>query len=90
MKSMLALLPYLISPERKSICLHTGYQVTYSLFHFLLVSLFLAQRCSQNLNSEKRRIQLITFKMFWSSEGVFRDLEDRGEPKGNQEICKRL
>ena len=88
---MLAFLPYLISLERKSICLHTCYQVTYSLFHFLLVSFFqLRGGVTQNSNSEKRSFQLTTFKMFWVLR-VFWDRigENQGEPRNMQKTVRK-
>ena len=80
-------LPYLISPERKSICLHTCYQVTYSLFHFLLVSFF-SSEVYLKFKFRKEKHSIDNFQNVLSSEGVLRHLEDRGEPRGTKNYAK--
>ena len=75
----------MISLERKSICLHTCYQVTYSLFQFLLFS-FLAQRCNSKFKFRKEKHSIDNFQNVLSSEGVLR--QDKGEPRGTKKYAK--
>ena len=82
---MSVFLPNLISPERKSICLHTCYQVTYSLFHFLLVSFF-SSEVYLKFKFRKEKYSIDNFQNVLSSKGVLR--QDRGEPRGTKKYAK--